>query len=65
MSEVVISRRMAVRKRGNSEGRDYTGEGVAKLLESARESHDEVVFAVLEKKVDVGTVRNKYRNNAT
>ncbi len=31
---------------------------LAKLLESARESHDEVVFAVLDKKADVGTVRN-------
>jgi|SRR5271157_5097561 len=31
---------------------------LAKLIETARESHDEVVFAVLDKKVDVGTVRN-------
>jgi len=29
-----------------------------KLLETAKESHDEVVFAVRDKKVDVGTVRN-------
>ncbi len=29
-----------------------------KLLETAKESHDEVVFAMRDKKVDVGTVRN-------
>jgi len=29
-----------------------------KLVETAKESHDEVVFAVRDKKVDVGTVRN-------
>jgi ABC-type phosphate/phosphonate transport system substrate-binding protein len=29
-----------------------------KLLETERESHDEVVYAVLNKKADIGTVRN-------
>ncbi|MGO9567684.1 MAG: phosphate/phosphite/phosphonate ABC transporter substrate-binding protein, partial [Desulfomonilaceae bacterium] len=29
-----------------------------KLIETAQESHDEVVFAVRDKKADVGTVRN-------
>ncbi len=58
MPEVVVSGRLALSEGEIVKAGIVPEADLTKLLETKEESHDEVVFAVRDKKADVGTVRN-------